>query len=97
MGRGFSFAISFSLVKMPAQYSIQLTHSFLFPGNKAFGNEAKNPESSTGCLFYRVPKHRSYNGQMQTIYAIKLPCMTLRQEGHSLVHDDTTRGTLFGA
>jgi hypothetical protein len=82
MGRSFSFATSFRLVMRPAQYPIQLTHNVLLPGNKAIGNEAKNPESSTLCLFYRVPEHRGYNGRMQTICAIKL-------------YDDTTRGTLF--
>jgi len=61
MGRVISFAMSFSLVMRPAQYPIQLTHNVLFPGNKAIGIEAKNPESSTGCLFYRVPEHRGYN------------------------------------
>jgi hypothetical protein len=83
MGRGFSFATSFSLIMRPAQYPIQLT--ILFPSNKAIGNKAKTPESSTGCLFYRVPEHRDYNGQMQTIYVIKLPCTMIRQEGNSLV------------
>jgi len=67
-----------------AQYPVQLTHNVLFPGNKTIGNENKNQESPTGCLFYRVPEHRGYNGQIQTIYAIKLPCTRI-QEGNSLV------------
>jgi hypothetical protein len=92
MGRGFSFATSFSLVMRPAQYPIQLTHNVLFPDNKAIANEAKNPESSTGCLFYRVPEHRGYNEQMQIIYAIKLPCTMTQQEGHSLVPSLYMRG-----
>jgi len=85
MGRGFSFAKSFILVMRATQYPLQLTHYLLFPGNKVIGNEAKIPESSTGCLFYRVPESRGYNGQMQTMYVIKLPCKMTRQEGHFLV------------
>jgi hypothetical protein len=92
MGTGFFFATPLSLVMRPAQYQIQLTHNALFPGNKAIGNKAKNPESSTGCLFYRVPEHRGYNEKMQTIYAIKLPCTMTQQEGHSLLPSLYMRG-----
>jgi len=92
MGRGLSFATSFSLVIRHAQYPIQLTYNVPLPGNKAIEKEAKNPKSSTGCIFCQVSEHRGYNGHMQTIYAIKLPCTMTRQKGPSLVPSLYMRG-----
>lgn len=52
--RIFFFATSFSLVMRPAQYPVQLTHYFLFPGNKAIGNEDKT-KSLLQVVFFIEP------------------------------------------